>query len=129
MARIVRAATDAPLSLPWWSWLPRWRYRVIGSVDAADLVPDRLPRKGLVVVENHKGRAWVAFDCPCERRHRVLLPLDKHHRPHWRLDVGRFASLYPSVDSHEKGIRCHFWLTHGRIRWAPEPTFRETEHD
>ena len=56
MARVIRAPADESLSFPWWSWLPRRRFRVIGVVDAADLIPDRLPRKGMVVVENRNGR-------------------------------------------------------------------------
>jgi hypothetical protein len=117
MARVIRAPADESLSFPWSSWLPRRRFRVIGVVDAADLIPDRLPRKGMVVVENRNGPTWVAFDCPCSRRHRLLLPLTKGQRRHWRLDSNRYASLHPSVDSHENGRRCHFWLKHGRIQW------------
>lgn len=120
MARVIQAPADGSLVLPWWSWLPRRRYRVVGSVDAADLVPDRLPRKAMVLVENSHGPAWVAFDCPCRRRHRLLLPLDERRRPHWRLTVACFASLYPSVDSHENGTRCHFVLRQGRVRWAKD---------
>jgi hypothetical protein len=91
---------------------------VIGAVDAADLIPARLPKKGLVVVEDESGPSWVAFDCPCPRRHRLLVRLSTTHCPHWRLDTARYASLNPSVDSHDAGQRCHFWLTNGRIRWA-----------
>jgi hypothetical protein len=117
MARITRAGADQPLALPWWAWLPRRRYRVIGAVDAADLIPEHLPRKGLVVVEDHSAPSWVAFDCPCNRRHRILLPLDRRRKTHWRLETKRFASLFPSVDSYEAGTRCHFWLRNGLVRW------------
>src|SRR5450756_1039492 len=118
MARIRRAPPGELLSLPWWSWWPRRRYTVLGSVDAADLIPDRLPRRGLAVVEDSTGPSWVAFDCPCSRRHRLLIRLGATHHPHWLLDTSQHASLMPSVDSHDGGHRCHFWLTKGKIRWA-----------
>jgi hypothetical protein len=85
---------------------------------AADLLPDRLPRKALVTVEGRTGPVWVAFDCPCRRRHRLLIPLRMDRSPHWFLTATQPPSLHPSVDSHDGGHRCHFWLTDGRIRWA-----------
>lgn len=114
----MRSKSSGPLSFPWWSWLPRRRYRVMRRVDAADLVPDRLPRKALVTVENDAGPAWVAFDCPCRGRHRLLIPLSMGRSPHWLLTGSKTPSLHPSVDSESEGKRCHFSLIDGRIHWA-----------
>ncbi len=110
--------SSEPLSLSWWSRRPRRRYAILGTVADADLVPDRLPRKGIVLVASDSGLKWIAFDCPCSRRHRLLIPLAESRRPHWMLDDSNHPSLRPSIDSHESGERCHFWLSNGRIRWA-----------
>ena len=91
---------------------------MLGAVDAADLIPERLPRKGLVVVEDRKGPSWVAFNCPCREHHRLMVRLSASSNPHWRLDGDKRLSLRPSIDSHDDGRRCHFWLTNGKIRWV-----------
>jgi hypothetical protein len=116
---VTHAPEGESLSLSWWQrHRPRWRYSVIGAVDAADLVPDRLPKKVLVVVEKARRPVWVAFDCPCTRQHRLLIPLSAGVTPHWTLNVDSAPTIYPSVDSHHAGHRCHFWLKNGRIQWA-----------
>jgi hypothetical protein len=126
MAHVRQAPSDEPLVLSWWERRPRRRYRIVASVAAADLVPERLPRKALVTVETDHGPAWLAFDCPCRRRHRLLIPLAPGKRPHWVLTGSKSVSLHPSVDSHDAGERCHFWLTDGRIQWAGRPGTKET---
>lgn len=102
----------------WWKWLPRGRYAIVCTALAADLIPQRLPRKGLAVVDDGRGPSWIAFDCPCRRRHRLLISLSEHIRPCWRLSVEPGPSLFPSVDVVEGGRRCHFWLRDGTIQWA-----------
>jgi len=104
--------------LRWRDWRPRRRYAVVGAVEAADEIPDHLPRKVLVVVQGAAGPSWVAFDCPCRRRHRLLLPLGKGPGHRWNLNESKPPSLKPSVDSFDEGDRCHFFLTGGLIRWA-----------
>jgi Family of unknown function (DUF6527) len=107
--------------LHWWSWLPRRRYHIAARVEAADLVPVRLPRKALVIVESGADPSWVAFDCPCRRKHRLLIRLEAGDRPSWRLTGLRAPSLAPSIDSHDRGRRCHFWLVNGRVLWVQHP--------
>jgi hypothetical protein len=85
---------------------------------AADLIPQRLPRKGLAIVDQGRGPSWIAFDCPCRRRHRLLISLSEHVLPCWQLTSEPRPSLSPSVDVVEDGQRCHFWLKDGAIRWA-----------
>lgn len=105
-------------SLRWRDWLPRRRYRLLGAVDAADEMPERLPRRGVVVVQAEGPPTWVAFDCPCDRRHRLLMPLGVGPGNRWRLTGSAHPTLRPSVDSFDAGERCHFFLTQGRIHWA-----------
>lgn len=76
------------------------------------------PRRGIAVVDGGRGPSWIAFDCPCRRRHRLLISLSEHIRPCWRLTGRRRPSLHPSIDVVEDGVRCHFWLTDGTIKWA-----------
>jgi hypothetical protein len=102
----------------WRGWFPFRRYRIVDTVPAADLIPMQIPRRGLVVVEGNEGPAWVAFDCPCRSRHRLMVRLSRTAHPHWTLDTRGQVSLRPSIDSTQEGVRCHFWLTNGRIRWA-----------
>jgi Family of unknown function (DUF6527) len=115
---LTRALRERRGNFPWRTWLPHRRYHVAARVDAADLVPVRLPRKAMVVVEARGTPSWVAFDCPCRRRHRLLIRLAAGERLHWHLTQEQAPSLDPSVDSHEDGRRCHFWLTNGKVRWV-----------
>ena len=100
-------------------WLPRRRYVVLGEVSAADEVPARLPRKGVVLVVPKPGHpTWASFDCPCRRRHRLLINVDSSRKPYWRVTSKPVFALVPSIDAHEDGIRCHFVMRAGRPRWA-----------
>lgn len=124
--RLVPRSTTVTAKVPWHSWLPRRRYWVAGMVEAADEVPERLPRKALIVVERGGRPSWVAFDCPCSRCHRLLIPLSSRVSPHWRLSDSKRPSLAPSVDSTDGELRCHFWLKNGLIQWAGrQPMTRE----
>lgn len=102
----------------WWKWLPRRRYAVVCTVPAADLIPHRLPRRGLAIVDDGRGPAWIAFDCPCRRRHRLLISLSEPIRPYWHLTIEQRPSLTPSVNVSEEEHRCHFWLKNGSIQWV-----------
>ena len=65
------------MKIAWWQWLPVWRWRILGSVDDADEVPDRLPRRAAVVVGTSSFSKWIAFDCACGRKHRIMLNTEK----------------------------------------------------
>jgi len=103
---------------PWTVRLPWLRYFVAGEVAAADLVPERIPRRAVFVVRCSGKQAWLALDCPCSRRHRLLINLDPDRRPSWRMDTGRHLSLSPSVDVLDSGRRCHFSIRNGRVQWV-----------
>ena len=106
------------LKVSLWARRPRRRYFVLGEVDAADEIPEKLPRKALVVVRQPGRPTWLAFDCPCKGRHRLLVNLDPRRRPFWRLSRGPHGpSVSPSIDYRVPGSRCHFVVRDGRIRW------------
>jgi hypothetical protein len=102
----------------WWQWLPVFGWRVVAFVDAADDIPSRLPRNGVVLVGQATKPKWVAFDCPCRTGHRILLNIDKARQPYWSIVPGGKLSISPSVDYHDRHKRCHYFIRHGRIDWA-----------
>jgi Family of unknown function (DUF6527) len=106
----------------WWDRLPRPRgkLRVMQIVAAADEIPDYLPRKGAVVVGSAENPTWVAFDCPCAERHRVMLNLDPRRRPAWTMQSPAPLTLRPSIDELRDQKRCHYFIHEGKIRWVPD---------
>jgi hypothetical protein len=105
----------------------RWRRLHLGRpslshlryVDTPVSVPDRLRPREFVVVGSSEFPKWAVFDCPCGRGHRLMLSLQRSHRPHWRLELDPHGpSLWPSVDSRT-GYRCHFWVREGHVHWVP----------
>lgn len=113
--------------LDWWPWRA---WRVVGYVDAADEVPDRLPRTAIVVVGTPKVPKWIAFDCPCPRRHRILLAAQapegavdpfRAARPKWVVHAERPATLWPSVDATNGPHRCHYIIRRGEVSWVNDP--------
>lgn len=101
-----------------WLWLPWRRWNLVQVVEAADEIPDRIPRKGVVIVGTPKAPKWLAFDCPCRERHRVMLNADSRRRPFWRIKDARQLTLAPSVDETRGSTRCHYVIQRGRIRWV-----------
>lgn len=100
------------LPLPWRSW------RVIGQVDAADEVAERLPYRGVVLVGARNRATWAVFDCPCRMQHRLMVNLDSTRYPFWRIESRKPLSIRPSIDDITIQRRCHFTIRDGRIRWA-----------
>lgn len=106
------------LRFSWTDWLP-WRdWRVVGVVDAADEVPTRLPPKAAILVGSFEYPKWLAFDCPCGQKHRIMVSLDPRNRPFWRLTGSSKLTLSPSIDAFRGKKRCHYVVKDGRIRWV-----------
>lgn len=104
----------------WLDHLPLLPWRVVGEVESADEIPTTLPRRGAVLVVASKRQKWLAFDCPCNLHHRILLNLDQARHPHWRIRVdsrGRLT-ISPSVSSTEQGRHCHYFIRTGRVAWT-----------
>lgn len=104
----------------WWRSLPLpWRrWRVVAQVQAVDEVPDRLAYGTVVLVGVAEKLAWAIFDCPCRTGHRLMLNLDYVRRPIWTIESRKPLSIYPSIDDSTDERRCHFFVRHGRVRWA-----------
>jgi hypothetical protein len=104
-------------SLGWTAWIPRRRYFVAAEYEAADQLPDRIPRRAVLLVRPQQQLTWLALDCPCTRRHRLLVNLDPGRSPTWSVEA-RPVTISPSIDVVDDGVRCHFTIRHGRVRWA-----------
>ncbi|MGH6958615.1 MAG: DUF6527 family protein [Caulobacteraceae bacterium] len=105
-----------------WQWLPIHPWRVVGTVESADEVPDRLPKNAAVVVSSGGPPKWISFDCPCRSGHRVLLNTDPGRRPAWSVTWSPKGglSIAPSVDFHDGRRRCHYFVRGGKIDWAKD---------
>jgi hypothetical protein len=104
--------------IPWWEWIPGRAWRIVTSVEAADEIPERLPRNGAVVVGPLQRPKWLAFDCPCKTGHRIMVALDPAHRPYWTIVKENKLSISPSVDYRTSERRCHYLITNGRTIWV-----------
>ncbi len=106
------------INFSWWDRLPIHEWRIVGSVDSADEIPQRLPRNGVVLVGSRKKPKWIAFDCPCRTGHRIMLNMDKARWPYWSINKKGALTITPSVDYDDTDRRCHFIVRNGRIRWV-----------
>lgn len=110
-------------TIPWWHWLPRLSWRIVATVEAADEVPERIPRNGAVLVASGDRLKWLAFDCPCRTGHRVLVNLDASRVPSWRVTNHASLTLMPSVDWRGRDRRCHYLIRRGRVVWVTNKRF------
>jgi hypothetical protein len=106
--------------IPFWEWIPGRAWRIVATVEAADEIPERLPRRGAVIVGSLLRPKWLAFDCPCKTGHRIMVTLDPAHRPHWIIQKGKKLSISPSVDYRTAEKRCHYYLADGKITWVKD---------
>ncbi len=106
------------LDISWWQRLPVHGWRIVGVVESADEIPQKLPRNGAVLVGTRTYPKWIAFDCPCRSGHRILLNADKARRPYWSVTTQGNLTIYPSIDYRDANGRCHFFIRNGRITWA-----------
>jgi hypothetical protein len=104
--------------ISWWQWLPFFRWRIVVVVESADEAPARLPRNGAVLVGSTMYPKWIVFDCPCRRGHRIMLNLDHSRKPTWSTTLTGRLTVSPSVDAHEHGRRCHYFIRDGRVQWV-----------
>ena len=105
------------LKIRWWQWLLFWRWRMVGIVEDADLVPDKLPPRGAVLVGSAARPKWVVFDCACGQGHRIMLNLDEGRYPNWRIVETSPLTISPSID-YAGRRNCHYFIRGGRVQWA-----------
>ena len=106
----------------WRTLFPDPGIRCIAKVESADEIPAELPKNGAVVVVSGSYQKWVAFDCPCSARHRIMLNLDRTRHPSWtvhQLTNGNL-SIAPSVNYYDGDRRCHYFIRDGQINWVED---------
>lgn len=109
---------DGMMKFSWWQSLPWLPWRVVAVVEAADEIPETLPRNGAVLVGSDADPKWLALDCPCRQGHRIMVSLDRQTKPHWRITGSSRLTLWPSVDAHTERRRCHYIIRDGRTVWV-----------
>lgn len=97
---------------------PTWK--IVDSVGAADEIPTDIPAYGAILVGTLRKPKWLAFDCPCNTGHRIMVTLDPRHRPHWKVTNAKKLTVWPSVDYRSSDRRCHYVMRRGRVLWVPE---------
>jgi hypothetical protein len=104
----------------WWDRLALVPWRIVADVESADEIPDKLPRRGAVLVSAGKRNKWIAFDCPCQLGHRIMLNLDSARYPYWQIRRGKKdrLTISPSVSSRESDRCCHYFIREGKVIWA-----------
>ena len=102
------------------AWFSPARWHVAAVVDAADEIPETLSKYAAVLVGSRARPKWLAFDCPCETGHRIMVPLDPRLRPHWRLVREKPLTVWPSIDYQSENKRCHYFVRRGRISWVED---------
>jgi hypothetical protein len=89
------------------------------KVVVGDTLPDKLPRRDLVVAREDEEDWSVGLSCPCGCGQRLEMMLLKQVKPRWDLTVDRKGrpTLRPSVWLRT-GCRSHFWVRAGKIVWC-----------
>jgi len=100
--------------------LPGRKWHVAMQVDAADELPTNIPALSAVMVGTPAAPGWLAFDCPCNTGHRIMLNLDWRRSPYWRVTNTRRLTIKPSVDSCRPERRCHYFVREGKVKWVPD---------
>ena len=104
----------------WWKRRSGGPWRVVGTVEEADDIPRLLPKDGAILVGSARAPKWLAFDCPCDTGHRILLNLQRARRPYWRITSVKRLTVWPSVDAKNGDRRCHFLFDRGHAVWVHE---------
>ena len=92
--------------------------RALIVVEGGDL-PDKLPRRDLVLLRESSEDWSVAMRCPCGCGQRVELALIPEAKPRWtlRIEPDRSPTLAPSVWLSD-GCRSHYFVRRGKVQWA-----------
>lgn len=102
----------------------RRRWHVARWVGAADQIPANVPALAAVVVGTDADPKWLAFECPCETGHQIMLNLDRRRSPFWTVTKTRRLTIRPSVDSRRPERRCHYFVTKGKVDWVSDTETR-----
>lgn len=96
----------------WWS--PPYR-----TVTVQDILPARLQKRTLYVVEDDGFQEQAVMICPCGCAKILHMNLLMDERPCWKVTrhEDETTSLHPSV-WRKKDCGSHFWFRRGRVQWC-----------
>lgn len=78
-----------------------------------EYIPEKL-ESGILYISRKYSTASHLCCCGCGLQ--VVTPLNPAK---WQLtDHGQTVSLYPSIGNWSFSCRSHYWIDHGRIKWA-----------
>jgi hypothetical protein len=104
-------------------WWRRWKSRLLPArhlkILAGDSLPEKLPRRDIVLARDGDEDWCVGLRCPCGCGRTIELLVVEGVAPRWdlRTDARGLPTLKPSVFL-QTGCRSHFWLRRGRIEWC-----------
>ena len=89
-----------------------------------EFVPDHVGEGVLYVSLTYNT---AVHKCCCGCGNDVVTPLSPVD---WTLGYdGEAVSLRPSIGNYSFACRSHYWITHGRVDWAPVPSLQRIEED
>jgi hypothetical protein len=99
----------------------RWPVPPYRTVEVEGMLPNRLKRRRLYVVQEDGFEEQAAMLCPCGCGRVLHMNLLPDERPCWRLTRhgDGTATLHPSV-WRQKDCGSHFWFRQGRVTWCLE---------
>lgn len=78
-----------------------------------EYIPENLESGVLYISRKYRT---ASHHCCCGCGFKVVTPLNPAK---WQLtDHGQTVSLYPSIGNWSFPCRSHYWIDHGRIKWA-----------
>lgn len=89
------------------------------SVLQGDALPQKLPRRGLILLRDGSEDWSIGLMCPCGCGQRIELPLIQEAFPRWKLHVelDGTPTLEPSIWL-QGGCRSHFFVRCGKVEWV-----------
>lgn len=85
-----------------------------------EYIPEKLDPGVLYISRKYRTASHLCC-CGCDSK--VVTPLNPAK---WKLtDQGQTVSLFPSIGNWSFPCKSHYWIDHGRIRWAREMSERQ----
>lgn len=82
-----------------------------------EIIPNAIDEGVLYVSREY---ATAVHKCCCGCGHEIVTPLGPTD---WKIKIdGDAVSVYPSIGNWSLVCRSHYWIEHGRIRWAEQWT-------
>lgn len=110
-----------------WRGVLAWFDPPYRTVVAQDMLPPKLKKRTLYIVEDDGYQEQAAMLCPCGCGRVLHMNLLPDERPCWQVTRHKngTASLHPSV-WRKKDCESHFWFKKGKVQWCldrrPPPT-------